>query len=52
MKEGAKVMKKSERIEWLNNRLFILSMKDHWTREDFDLDRQWTNELNELKKEV
>jgi hypothetical protein len=43
---------KNERIEWLENRLFILSMKDHWTPNDFEQDRQWTNELNELKKEV
>jgi hypothetical protein len=43
---------KSERIEWLENRLFILSMKDRWNSQDYELDRQWTNELNELKKEV
>jgi hypothetical protein len=43
---------KNERIEWLENRLFILSMKDRWNSQDYELDRQWTNELNELKKEV
>lgn len=38
-----------KRIAELENRMFILEMKDHWTNEDTKIARQLERELNELK---
>lgn len=37
-----------QRINDLEREEFLLSMKDHWTREDWETDRQRTAELREL----
>lgn len=42
-------MDKDKRIEWLEQQLFYLSMKDRWTSADYAQDREWNKELNELK---
>ena len=39
----------NERIEKLETQLFLLSMKDKWTPEDYLLDAKLTAELRELK---
>jgi len=43
-------MTTAERIEKLEDNLFILAMKDHWTTADYDLDAKWRKELRELRK--
>jgi hypothetical protein len=42
-------MNKNERIAQLENQIFALSMKDHWSERDFENDRLWNEELRELK---
>lgn len=42
----------TERIEWLEKQIFLLSMKDHWDYKDFEQSREWRNELRELKGEA
>ena len=41
-----------KRIRVLNDRRFLLAMKDHWTREDFDKDREMSNEIFELERSL
>lgn len=38
-----------ERLEML---IFLLSMKDKWTAEDFKYNRKWVEELKKLEKEL
>lgn len=38
-----------EKIIDLENQRFLLSMKDHWTREDFDKDNELMKEISLLK---
>lgn len=40
------------RIETLENKMFYLKMKDHWTPSDFETDRKMYHEVKELKKEL
>ena len=41
-----------ERIEWLEDVLWSIQLVDHWTREDRTDYEKFTDELNELKKQV
>lgn len=41
-----------KRIEELETKRFYLAMADHWGTEDYRLDRQWANEIKELKTRV
>lgn len=41
-----------KRIEELTNRQFYLNMKDTWNNKDFEMDRELTREIRELKKEL
>ena len=38
-----------ERIDELETRQFYLAMKDRWDRDDFNYDRELTNQIRELK---
>ena len=40
------------RIETLEDKMFYLKMKDHWTSRDFELDRMMNNEVKKLKGEL
>lgn len=40
------------RIAEIENRRFMLAMKDVWNNKDFELDRQLFNEWLKLKKEL
>ena len=42
----------NERIEQIERRQFYLMMKDFWNAKDFELDRQYTRELKELKAKL
>lgn len=42
-------MDTAKRIEWLERQRFYLSMKDHWTQQDFAQDHEWFKELMTLK---
>jgi hypothetical protein len=41
-----------ERIEWLEDVLWSIQLVDHWTREDRTDYEKFTDELNELKKQI
>lgn len=41
-----------ERIEWLEDVLWSIQLVDHWTREDRTYYEKYTDELNELKKQI
>lgn len=41
-----------EELEILENRRFLLAMKDTWSSEDFDLDREMVAKIFKLKKEL
>lgn len=41
-----------ERIEKLEMMIFALSMKDRWTEEDYEKNREWKEELKGLKENV
>lgn len=41
-----------EELEILENRRFLLAMKDTWSSEDFDLDREMATKIFQLKKEL
>lgn len=43
------IEKKIEDIETLR---FLLAMKDHWNRDDFEWDAKKAHELRELRKEL
>lgn len=43
-------IEKEERIERLENRLFLLKMVDRWTNEDRENIRKIETELRELKR--
>lgn len=43
-------IEREERIERLENRLFLLKMVDRWTNEDREIMRKIERELAELKK--
>lgn len=43
-------MDKVKRIEELEYKLFVLSMKDRYTSADYEQERKWKIELAELKK--
>lgn len=45
-----KEMTREEKIETLKRKLTNLAMIDHWTMEDYKLDRLWTAELRKLEK--
>ena len=38
-----------KRIEELENKMFYLSMKDHWSNEDFEQNREWRREIERLR---
>lgn len=42
----------SKRIEELEAKRFYLSMKDHWSNEDFETDRKWWTEILDLEKKL
>ena len=39
-------------IEVLKYQQFILQMKDHWSNEDFNQDREWVRQIRELEKQL
>lgn len=41
-----------QRLEKLEKERFLLEMKDRWNAKDYDIDRQYRNEIRELKKEI
>lgn len=41
-----------ERIEDLEDRRFILDMKDRWNSDDYRTDREWSEEIRTLKKQL
>lgn len=41
-----------ERINWLEDRIFYLNMKDYWTFDDKRTITQWENEVFNLKQEL
>ena len=41
-----------EELKTLESRRFLLAMKDTWSSEDFDLDREMTTKIFQLKKEL
>ena len=41
-----------KQIKTIKHQQFILQMKDHWSSEDFDQDREWSNEIRELEKQL
>ncbi len=41
----------TKRIEVLENRRFMLAMKDHWSRADYELDDELLVELIALRKQ-
>ena len=41
---------KEEKILRIENYSFLLDMKDHWSHEDFELSKIYTEILKELKK--
>ncbi len=41
-----------KQIKTIEHQQFILQMKDHWSSEDFDQDREWSNEIRELEKQL
>jgi len=41
-----------KRIEELQDRIFIIEMIDHWTREDWEYMRKYEQELKELKEQI
>lgn len=41
-----------ERIQWLEDRIFYLNMKDYWDFDDKRTIAQWENEVRKLKKEL
>lgn len=43
-------IEREERIERLENRLFLLKMVDRWTNEDREIMRKIEREIEELKK--
>ena len=43
-------VERKERIEALENRMFLLKMVDRWTNEDREIMRKIERELAELKK--
>jgi len=45
-------MTTKERIEKLEMMIFALSMKDRWTEEDYEKNREWKEELKGLKENV
>lgn len=45
-------MDKAKRIEELEQGRFYLSMKDHWSAEDYAQDRKWAEEIRKLKEEI
>jgi len=41
-----------DKLERLEKELFLLEMKDHWEREDFDLSAHLIHEIKEIKKNL
>lgn len=41
-----------ERIKDLEYKRFILDMKDRWDSDDYDTDREWSEEIRTLKKQL
>ena len=41
-----------ERIQWLEDRIFYLNMKDYWDFDDRRTIRRWEDEVRKLKKEL
>lgn len=41
-----------KQIKTIKHQQFILQMKDHWSSEDFDQDREWSNKIRELEKQL
>lgn len=41
-----------ERLKELEGHQFMLSMKDHWTAEDFALDRQFTQQIQQIEQQL
>lgn len=39
-------------IDWLETLIFLLSMKDKWTADDFTYHKKWTEEIEKLKKSL
>lgn len=40
------------RIAELEDRRFFLNMSDHWSSDDYRLDREWWSEILELRKQL
>lgn len=41
-----------KQIKTIKHQQFILQMKDHWSHEDFDQDREWARQIRELEKQL
>lgn len=41
-----------KQIKTIKHQQFILQMKDHWSSEDFDQDREWARQIRELEKQL
>ena len=41
-----------KQIKTIEHQQCIVQMKDHWSSEDFDQDREWSNEIRELEKQL
>ena len=41
-----------KQIKTIKYQQFILQMKDHWSSEDFAQDREWSNKIRELEKQL
>lgn len=40
------------RLEEIEDAEFMLQMKDYWSDSDYDLSREYNNEMKALKKEI
>ena len=43
---------KLKELDNLEEELFVLQMKDHWSSDDYWEDRELRNKINQLRKEV
>ncbi len=41
-----------KKLEELQNREFMLQMKDYWARDDYDLDRKLRAEIREIENKI
>lgn len=41
-----------KKIKELKNYMFMLDMKDRWTERDYEVSREWHNEIMDLKRQL